>query len=95
MSDFIDAVTNTDDVDDYDTLLDMLDALEHESGGETGRAAAIFAARILDCVADLSVTERALLSTAIEKAKTREGWESALAAFRLLYLRVRERAPSF
>ncbi len=95
MSDFIDAVTNTDDVDEYDTLLDMLDLLEHQPSTEVGLAAAKFAERILDSVADLSVTERALLSTAIEKAKTLEGWESALAAFRCLYLRVRERAPSF
>ena len=93
MSDFIDAVTNTDDVDERDLLLDMLDLLEHQPSGEVGLAAAKFAERILDSVADLSVTERALLSTAIEKAKTPEGWASALVVFESLYLRVRGRAP--
>ena len=93
MCDAIDAQNNNDPpADDYDTLLDLLDALENQFSAEVGLAAAIFAARILDSVADLSETESAFLTTAVEQTNP-VGWESALAAFKLLYLRVRGRAP--
>lgn len=89
-----DAIDDNDPpADEYDTLLDMLDMLRHESTAEVGLAAAIFAARILDSVADLSETESAFLTTAIEQSTNPVGWESALAVFKLLYLRVRGRAP--
>jgi hypothetical protein len=92
MSDFTDAVTNTDDVDEYDTLLDMLDLLEHQPSSGVGLAAAKLAERYMDCILDLSVNERALLTTAIEKKMTSAGADSALVAFKSLYLRVRGRA---
>ena len=90
MGDAIDAQNNDDVDDEYDRMLDMIDALENEEAGtEVGLSAALFAARILDSVADLSGTERSLLTTAVEQTSP-VGWDSALAAFKLLYLRVRE-----
>ena len=94
MGDAIDAQNNNDPpADEYDTLLDLLDKLQHEYSAEIGLSAAIFAARILDSVADLSETESALLTTAIEQSTSQVGQDSALVAFKSLFLRVRGRAP--
>jgi hypothetical protein len=93
MGDAIDAQNNDDVDDDYDILLDMLDALEHQPSTEVGLAAGIFAERILDSVADLSETESAFLTTAILQSTSRVGRDCALVAFKSLFLRVRGRAP--
>ena len=89
MSDFIDAVKNIGNVDERDTLIDALDALEHEPSAEVGLAAAILAERYLESILDLTCTERALLSAAIERSATPDGWASAYAGFASLWARVR------
>jgi hypothetical protein len=84
-------------IDERDTLLDAIDALEHEPSADVGVAAARLARRYLDNIDDLSEKERALLTAAIASSSNGsaadEGCSLARAGFVSIWMRVRERAP--
>jgi hypothetical protein len=79
-------------IDELDTLVDAMDALEHEPSADVGLAAASLARRYLRNIGDLSDTERANLSAAV-LAEPNEACSLALTGFVSLWLRVRKRTP--
>ncbi len=87
-------------VDERDTLIDAIDALENEPCDEVAGAAARLARRYLKGIADLTDREQELLTAAAEQDSSRfattgpsrasETCSLALAGFFALWLRIRE-----
>lgn len=96
MAEFVEAMQNS-PVDERDTIIDAIDALEHEPCAEVAGAAARLARRYLDGIADLTDREHALLTAAVAQDSSTgpsgasETCSLALAGFFALWLRVRER----
>ena len=95
MAEFVEAMQNS-PLDERDTLVDAIDALEHEPGPEVANAGAKLARRYLDVISDLTDHERALLTAAVERnangpSGADETCSLALAGLFSLWLRVRER----
>ena len=92
-SEFIEAM-QTSPIDELDTLVDAIDALENEPSADVGLAAAKLARRYVENIDDLSESETALLSAAIARSAAGahdEACSPALAGFDSLWSRVRER----
>jgi hypothetical protein len=94
MAAFVESMQNS-PVDERDTLIDAIDALENEPCDEVADAAARLARRYLDGIADLTDREHALLTAAVEQDSATTGPSGAtcslaLAGFFALWLRIRE-----
>ena len=100
-AEFVEAMQNS-PVDERDTLIDAIDALEHEPGAEVADAAVRLARRYLDGISDLTGRERALLTAAVARnsesstaskraSEPDETCSLALAGLSAIWLRVRER----
>jgi hypothetical protein len=84
----------TSPIDELDTLVDAIDALENEPSADVGLAAAKLARRYVENIDELSENETALLGAAISRSAAGnhdEACSPALAALTSLWRRVRER----